>query len=59
MNRLPALRRPGLRRRGQAMTETIILIALCGLALAFLVTALPQALSSHYVENQKVLASPL
>ena len=59
MKRLPTLRRRRDRRRGQAMTETIILVALCGLVLTFIVTALPRALSTHYVENQKVLASPL
>lgn len=46
------------KRAGQSMTELIILVAFVGLSLAWLVTALPEALSSHYKENAKFLAGP-
>lgn len=41
------------------MVETIILVALCTLALAWLVTALPAAIEDHFDHNQKIMASPL
>jgi hypothetical protein len=63
MDRLDRLKRKALGllgdERGQAMTETIILVALVGLSLAWLTWALPTALSNHYRNNRDVLAAPL
>ena len=53
------LRRLSSDEEGQAMTETIILIGVVLLALAWSVEVLPQALRDHYAENQKIVASPL
>lgn len=52
------LERKRRRRAGQSMTEMIILVAFVGLSLAWLVTAMPNAISSHYKENAKFLAGP-
>ena len=41
------------------MTESVILIALVTLTLAFVTVAMPRAIKHHYAENVKVLASPL
>jgi Tfp pilus assembly protein FimT len=46
------------RNAGQSMTELIILVAIVALSLAWIVTALPAAISSHYKENAKFLAGP-
>jgi hypothetical protein len=48
----------GRRRRGQSMTEVIILIALVGLTLSWVVTALPNAIRKHYTQTVQVIASP-
>ncbi|MCO5168571.1 MAG: hypothetical protein M9894_19705 [Planctomycetes bacterium] len=45
-------------RRGQSMTEVIILVALVALALTWMVTRLPRAITNHYNGNVEVLASP-
>lgn len=45
-------------RRGQSMTEMIILVALVGLVLTWTVTRFPAAITSHYKGNVQVLASP-
>jgi cell division protein FtsB len=46
-------------RRSQAMVEVVILVAVVGLGIAWVTWKLPAAISEHYKENQKVLASPL
>ena len=46
------------KRTGQAMTEMIILVALVALALVWMVTVMPAAITKHYKGNVKVLASP-
>lgn len=40
------------------MTEVIILFALVCVALMWMVTVFPAAITHHYKENVKVLASP-
>jgi hypothetical protein len=40
------------------MTEVIILVALVSLALVWIVTVFPRAITKHYVQNVQVLASP-
>lgn len=47
------------RARGQAIVEVVVVTLVVGLAIAWVSWALPRAISSHYSENQKVLASPL
>ncbi|MBX3471300.1 MAG: hypothetical protein KF878_30905 [Planctomycetes bacterium] len=46
------------RRAGQSMTEVIILVAIVALALTWMVTRLPKAITGHYEQNVEVLASP-
>ena len=55
------MRRPGLlrRRRGQNFVEVAILFALVSLAVAWVVSALPAAITDRYVGQQQVIASPL
>lgn len=52
--------RAGRRRRarGQAAVEMIIVAGLVILALAWMVTKMPEAITNHYVGNVQVLASP-
>jgi hypothetical protein len=40
------------------MTEMIILVGLVALALTWMVTAMPRAITHHYVQNVQILASP-
>ena len=46
------------RRRGQSMTEYIILVALAALTLVWVVTKFPEAISNQYKRNVKFLAGP-
>jgi hypothetical protein len=46
------------RRRGQGMTEMIILIALVGLVLCWVVVAFPRAITSFYRQQVQIIASP-
>jgi len=46
------------RRRGQSMTEYIILVALAALTLVWVVTRFPEAISNHYKRNVRFLAGP-
>ncbi|MGE0706461.1 MAG: hypothetical protein AB7N76_15420 [Planctomycetota bacterium] len=47
------------RRRGQSMVETILLVGIVGLGVAWLTMALPDAIRTFYVNNLNVIASPL
>lgn len=46
------------KRRGQSMTEYIILVALAALTLVWVVTRFPEAISNHYKRNVRFLAGP-
>ncbi len=64
MNRAVGPRRFSLRalardQRGQASVEVVIIAAVVGLGIAWVTWALPKAISSHFKQNQQVLASPL
>jgi Flp pilus assembly pilin Flp len=57
--RAQRLRRLGRDENGQASVEVILLAALVALALVWIVVEFPAAITKHYQENQKILASPL
>ena len=45
--------------RRQSMTETIILIGIVGLGVAWVARVFPAALTKYFVTQQAIVASPL